>query len=282
MKVSFRSLLFVSADDPDRAAKAGTRGADAIILDLEDAVPTERKPHARAALPALIDLLAGQGCSVVIRINSAWQDIVQDLAAAVRPGAVGLMVPKVESAARLSVIAEMTAEWATSSGLKRPPGLLALVESPAGLGALDEIAAVRGLLGLAVGSEDFSLSLAIPPSAEVLALPCRLLALAAARHGIMALGLPISIATIENSSAWEEAVRQGRAIGITGALCIHPRQVQIANAGLGPAKEEIEKAMRLLNAWEAAGGTGVIKFEGKMVDLPVARAAARLASYTLP
>lgn len=276
MNLGWRSLLFAAADDHARLGKIAGRGADAVILDLEDAVPPARKADARAGLPAVVDALAAQGCALVVRINAGWVDAMADLIAAVRPGVAAIMVPKVEDAARLTVVSRMVAEIAADARLQAMPGLIALVESPAGIAELNAIAAVSGMTGLALGSEDFSLALGVPPARAALELPCRLLALAAAGRGLMALGLPVSIATIEDETAWAEGVRSGRAIGLTGALCIHPRQIAPANLGFAPTDAEVEQARRVLDAWNAAHGAGVIQLDGKMIDRPVVRAAQRV------
>ncbi|MDB5576301.1 MAG: CoA ester lyase [Bradyrhizobium sp.] len=271
----WRSLLFVAADDHKRVTGIAERGADAVILDLEDAVPLGRKASARATLPDTALAVAATATHVVVRINTSWRDAVSDLDMAVCDGVAAIMVPKVEDAARLAVIAEMVAELTIARELPRAPGIIALVESPAGLAELDRIAATPGLIGLALGSEDFSLSLGVPPTPEALDLPCRMVALAAARHCLMALGVPVSIATFDDDVAWRDAVARGKAIGLTGALCIHPRQVGPANNGFSPSVAEIEIARRALAAWNEAGARGVIRFEGRMVDEPVAQAARR-------
>jgi len=276
MNLGWRSLLFVSADDQVRLAKVARCGADAVVLDLEDAVPPARKTEVRVGLPDTISELAARGCTLVVRINAGWIDAIADLAVAVRPEVAAIMIPKVEDSARLAVIAEIIAEIAKDLGIPRPPGLVPLVESPAGVVELNAIAAVPCVIGLALGTEDFSLALGVPPSYEALELPCRLLALAAARCGRMALGLPVSIGTIENRSAWEEGVHAGRSMGLTGALCIHPRQVGIANDGFAPTAAEVEAARRILEVWKTAGSAGVIQWDGKMIDRPVALAAERV------
>jgi citrate lyase subunit beta/citryl-CoA lyase len=277
----WRSLLFVASDDRVRLQKIAERGADAVILDLEDAVLPERKPAARDGLAEVIAALAENSCLIVVRINSAWRDVYADLAVAVCAGVAAIMVPKVENSGRLAVIAEMVAEFAQTAGVP-VPGLIALVESPAGLAAIDAIADVDSVIGLALGSEDFSLSLGVSPSAEALDLPCRVMALAAARRGLIALGLPISIATIDDQVAWQAAVRTARAIGLTGALCIHPRQIAAVNQGFAWSAAEIAAAARVVAAWDAAGGAGVIQLDGRMVDLLVVLAARRTLAGRLP
>jgi citrate lyase subunit beta/citryl-CoA lyase len=94
----------------------------------------------------------------------------------------------------------------------------------------------------------------------------------------MAIGLPVSISTIADRGAWERGVQLGRGFGMTGALCIHPVQVAPANRGFEPSSTELAAARRILDAWEAVGGVGVTQLDGKMIDRPVALAAARLLS----
>jgi citrate lyase subunit beta/citryl-CoA lyase len=269
----WRSLLFVAADDHRRLAKIATRGADAVILDLEDAVPEARKASARAGLADAIHALSAQGVSVVVRVNASWRAVYADLEAALRPGVAALMLPKAESPARLAALASMSREFAADTGLADAPQLIALIESAKGIGALDALAAVDGLGALALGSEDYALSLGVAPTPDLLDLPCRQLALAAARHGLRSFGLPVSIATIDDETAWCAAVRHARAIGISGALCVHPRQLATANAGFAPSPAEIAAATRIVVAWEAAPGAGALQLDGRMIDRPVVDAA---------
>ena len=275
MLPDWRSLLFVAADDTARIAKVATRGADAVILDLEDAIPPARKAAARFGLAEHIAMLTGQAARVVVRINVGWGDALADLTVAVVPGVAAIMVPKVEDVERVRAIADLIREFAADEGLAEPPVIIALIESPLGLQNLDAIARVPEVVGLALGSEDFSLALRVPPSPQALDLPCRLLALAAAPRELMALGLPVSIATIADMAAWQAGIEQGRAIGITGALCVHPAQVVAANAGFAPSPEAVAQARRIVGGWEAAADVGVIQIDGRMIDRPVVEAARR-------
>jgi citrate lyase subunit beta/citryl-CoA lyase len=272
----WRSLLFVAANDHRRLTKAAGRGADAIILDLEDAVPANAKTQAREHLQPAIKLLADAGAQIVVRINAGWLDAFSDLEACVQTGVAAIMVPKAEDDGRLIVVSEIVSELSSARGLAEVPGLIALVESPKGCDALSSIAAVGSVIGLAFGSEDFSLALGVPPSAESLDLPCRLLALAAAERGLMALGVPVSIGTIKDRDTWHSGVTRARAFGLTGALCIHPDQIGPANEAFSPAPLEVERAERVIQAWTAAGGCGVIALDGRMIDRPVVLAAERL------
>jgi citrate lyase subunit beta/citryl-CoA lyase len=128
----WRSLLFVAANDDRRLAKAAQRGADAIILDLEDAVPKDDKASARELLPAAIERLVDARAQIVVRINVDWLDAFADLNAAVRPGVAAIMVPKAENKGRLAIISQIVAEIASAKGLTQVPGLIAMIESPKG------------------------------------------------------------------------------------------------------------------------------------------------------
>lgn len=271
----WRSLLFVAADDHKRLAHIAERGSDAVILDLEDAVPIERKAGARQTIGRVVDDLFARSTNIVVRINQSWKDALSDLEAAVRPGVSAIMLPKAESAATISVLANIIGAFAADKGCPSP-GIVALLESAAGITQAQAIAAIEGVIGLALGSEDFSLSLGVPPTPRSLDLPCRQIALAAAVHGRMAFGLPISITAIRDEVGWREAAETARAVGMTGALCIHPTQVAIVNHVFSVSTERQAGARAMLEAWEKEGRPALFTFEGRMVDRPVLLAAKRL------
>ncbi|HWV13586.1 MAG TPA: CoA ester lyase [Sphingobium sp.] len=272
----WKSLLFVGADQPERIAKIATRGADAVILDLEDAVPAFGKAAARAALPDAIATLVSQGQPLVVRINSAWRDVMADLDAALQPGVSALMVPGCERVDRLSVLWEMISELAAERRLDHTPGLIGLVESAAGLVNLPELAAFPQMIGLALGPEDLALDMGVSPSAELLDMPSRQMALAARAHDLMALAVPVSIAAYADADAYRAAAMTGRSWGVTGAICIHPTQVAIANAIFQPSEQDLEEARSILEAWASRDGGGVVSLRGRMIDLPVVERARRL------
>lgn len=278
----WRSLLFLPADNAKLIEKAHLRGADAVILDLEDAIPLDAKPAARAALPERIGLLAGRGADVLVRINHDPDMLDADLDAAVQPGVKAVVVPKTEAAEELAGIAAMVAAREQARGLPEGAiGLVALIESPAALFRLAEIAAAPRLAGLALGTEDFSLSLGVPPTPACLTLPCQMLALAAAAHGVMALAMPASIAGFRDLVVYRQGATTARAIGATGALCIHPTQVPVLNEAFAPTEAERQWAAAIVAAWEKAEaeGSGVATVGGEMIDRPVvARARAILSA----
>jgi citrate lyase subunit beta/citryl-CoA lyase len=277
MSRGWRSALFVAANDAARIAKIHTRGADAVILDLEDAVPAADKPAARAAVVATAEQLVALGQTVAVRINSNWLDAVADLEAAVLATVTALVVPKVECPHRLAVLIEMIGEWEAARALPAGGiGVIALIESPAALSRMTEIAAIPRVTGLALGTEDFSLALGVAPTPQSLDLPCRLLAFAAAERELMALALRISIGAFDDDAAYANAIANARAVGLTGALCIHPKQVTALNAGFAPNEQEIVEAEAIIAAWDARGSVNAIKLGDRMIDPPVAARARQL------
>lgn len=268
----WRSMLFAPADHTERCAKAARAGADAVILDLEDAVAPGAKSAARAALAGAVGDVRAQGVAATVRINGAWMLAVEDLRAAVSAGADAIMVPKVECAHDLGVIAAMVAEL---RGDALP--LIALIESPAGVAQAHAIADVRCVAGLALGTEDFSLAMGVEPSTAVLDLPARQLAMAAAGRGLMALAVPFSIARFREEEAYRAIAGEAAAYGVNGAICIHPKQVAVANAVFGLSPAAREEAQRIWAAWEEARAQGlsVVSLDGRMIDLPVAERARK-------
>jgi len=274
----WRSLLFVPADQP-RFLEGLPRGADAVILDLEDSVALASKAQARARVPAVVADLSGRGIDVTVRINAPWRLAYADLEAAVVEGARAIVLPKVEHADRVRVISGMIGELEAERGLRiGMVGVIAMVESPVALPRVHDIAAIDRVIGLALGSEDFSLVLGVTPSPANLLLPCQSIALAAAAAGIMAIGLPVSLANFTDLDAYEAGATLGREIGLTGALCVHPAQVPAINAAFSLSGEEREEAERIVAAWDraVAHGEAVLSLDGRMIDLPVANRARML------
>lgn len=277
--MNWRSLLFVPGDAPAKLAKAAARGGDAVIIDLEDGVPPAGKAAARTALARHVPALAARGVAVLVRINAAWRMAVPDLAAAILPGLAAVMVPKAEDAARLSVLADMLAEGEADAGLPAGGiGLVPLVETPRGLARLAEIAGAPRVAGLAFGGEDFAAALAVEATPEVLELPCRQVALAAAACGLPAWGLPISLAGFQDLEAYAAGARRARAMGLSGALCIHPAQIAVLNDSFRPTPAQVDAARAILARWDEAAATGqaVTVLDGAMIDLPVVERARRI------
>ncbi|MDM0034727.1 CoA ester lyase [Variovorax sp. J22P271] len=264
-----RSLLFVPGHQPARFDKACQSGADAIVLDLEDAVPIERKAEARAQLAHWLMARGDDGGPIVgVRINAAdtpWH--AADLALCAQAGVAALMLPKAEDAAVLRAIAEVLPAAA----------LWPLVETARGIDQLGAIAAAPGVQRLVFGSIDFQADLGIEGEGiELLFFRSRIV-LASRLAGLQPPVDGVSTA-IDDPASVEADARQARRLGFGGKLCIHPKQVDTVNRGFSPTPGQIEWSQRVIAA-DAASGGAPVAVDGKMVDRPVVlKAQALLAA----
>lgn len=254
-----RAPLFVPANRPERFAKAAASGADAVILDLEDAVAAADKAKARAALSAgFTDL------PVIVRVNAPgtpWHG--DDVAAAIAAEATALMLPKAEAPEALRAVV------AAAPGLP----VIALVETARGLAQARSLAAVPGVVRLAFGSVDFCADLGCAHLREVL-LPARFELVMAARLAGIAAPIDGVTTRLDDPATTLDDARHARALGMTGKLCIHPGQVASVQEAFAPTEAELDWARRIL-----ATGDGAVAVDGEMVDGPVRlRARALLAT----
>lgn len=250
-----RSYLFVPADRPERYAKALASGADAVIVDLEDAVAPGAKEGARAALAAWLE---GGGHGVIVRINDAASPAFgADLGVVAHAGVVGVVVPKAE---RADVLARVRAAAPAAT-------LLPLIETAAGIDRLREIAAAPGVQRLVFGSIDLQLDLGAEGDGDELLMFRSALVLASRLAGLDA---PVDGVTtaIDDAAAIDFDTRRARRLGFGAKLCIHPRQVAAVHAALAPSAGELAWAERVVAAAGAAAG-GAVAVDGRMVDRPV-------------
>jgi citrate lyase subunit beta / citryl-CoA lyase len=250
-----RAPLFVPANRPDRFAKAAASGADAVILDLEDAVPADAKDAARAALATQFTDLA-----VIVRINAAGTPPHgSDLSAVavLRPAAV--MLPKAEDPDGVTAICRL---------LDDIP-VIALIETALGLSQARAIATVPGVTRLAFGSVDFCADLGMAHLREML-LPARAELVLASRLARIAAPIDGVTMRLDDPSETASDAAHARALGMTGKLCIHPGQVAPVKAAFAPHEAEVDWARRVL-----ASGDGAVRVDGAMVDEPV-RIRARM------
>lgn len=283
---AWRSLLYVPANNERFLAKAGERGADAVVLDLEDSVPPADKDGARSMCREAIDRLAAAPCDVVVRVNGPLRLAVRDLEAVVRPGVAALFLPKVETAGGLRALDEVVSELEVEAGMEvGATGLVPMLESPDSLFNAREIAGASPRnVAMILGSEDIATAAGFEPSAETLLHPKLQVAFAAKAVGLLALGMLDSVAAIsEPETTREIAVRSAR-FGFDGATCVHPAIVEILNEAFSPSEEQLELARRTVEAMEAAWaeGRGAARLDGRMIDMPMLTRARALLRKAAP
>lgn len=250
--------LFVPGDRPERYAKAAASGADAIIIDLEDAVAPANKAQARAALATKGAL--PEGVEIYVRVNAAnTQWYQEDLAALAPLPLAGVMLAKSESAH----------EVAQASALAAGKPVIALLETALGLAMAREIAAAACVRRLAFGSIDYCADLGAAHLREALLTARSEIVLASRLAGLLP-PLDGVTATLDDDAVPEDDARYALALGFGGKLCIHPRQIAPVRRGFAPTAEELAWAQRVM----AAGEQGAVAVDGAMVDAPV-RARAR-------
>lgn len=268
--LTWQTLLFVPVGAERHLASALRLRPDAVVLDLEDAVAAGAKTAARAAVQAAQTRVAAAGIDCVLRVNGGLRDMVNDLTAADLSLLRAVMVPKCEDCRSLRNASELT------GGVV---GLIALIESPAGLRGIDDIVSVPQVSGLMLGSEDYSASLGVHPDKGALDMPITLLAVAAQTRGLLPIGFPGSIGNFRDLDLYATQIARGRDLGMRAVAAVHPAQLPVIRSTLAPSEADIAWAEGVLA--RAAAGDAVFSLDGAMVDAPViARARAISAAAT--
>ncbi|KAA0677257.1 CoA ester lyase [Roseomonas genomospecies 6] len=268
-----RSYLFVPGARPDRFAKALAAGADAVIIDLEDAVAPADKDGARAAVCAFLrERPTESGPAVFVRTNSLRSrtgllDILA-LTDGGAPGWAGILLPKVDGAEDVRLAAGLLDE----QGL---PGTLgALIESAAGLENVMAIAAASPRLSfLMFGGADLSGELRVPLEWEPLLFARSRVVHAASRFGLDALDMPWI--ALDDEEGYRRELARSVLHGFTARSAIHPKQIAAIHDAYTPSPEAVVQAGRVLAAFEAAGG-GVCTLDGKLVERPLVQGSHRI------
>jgi len=269
-----RSLLFAPAIREDLIPKTTRSGADGIVIDCEDATPTGQKAAGRYNAVELAPTIMGQGSAIFVRVNppgTPWFN--DDISFGLHTELGGVVVPMVETTQGLDQCSNALAE----AGFGHL-GILAGLETARGVADARELLGHRQVVGAYFGAEDYIADLGGVRTAtnnEVLfarssvALSGRL-----ARKPV----IDQIVSNFRDSDRMTRESVQARAMGFAGKLCIHPGQVELANAGFTPSEEEIERAERLLAAFDigVASGVAAIDFEGQMVDEPLAEQARQI------
>jgi citrate lyase subunit beta/citryl-CoA lyase len=263
-----RSYLYVPGDRADRLLGARTRGADALIVDLEDAVAPANK---QAARELVADWLTPEpGPQVWVRINA--ESTTDDLAAVVRPGLDGVVVPKADPDVLAAVDARLTA-------LGSDAAVLPLVESAAGLVRVAEIAAAPRVLRLGIGEADLIADLGLRPGPDRAELaPVRLQVVVASAAAGIARPVGATSTDFRDTDAFRESARTLARQGFRGRTAIHPAQVPVIHEVFTPTDDEVATARDVLDRFDAAGGGGAVDARGRFIDAAVVRSAREVVA----
>ena len=266
-----RSVLFAPAVRPDLISKLGRPGADGVVIDCEDATPAHLKAEGRDNARTLGGQLAAGGVAVFVRVNgvgTSWFD--DDITQAVPAGARGIVVPMVETRTQLGHVAA-----ALERAGRRDLAVIAGLETASGVADARSLLAHPVVTAGYFGAEDFIADMGgvrTRSNNEVLH----------ARSEVALAGRLASVPVLDqvvvefrDADRFMQEAADARALGYAGKLCIHPAQVALAHEVFTPSGEDVERAQRLLAAYEAAAtrGEATLAFEGEMVDEPMARRA---------
>lgn len=282
--MKLRSMLFVPGDSERKFARAQTSGADALILDLEDSVAPSQKAAARAEVAARIEEKSNRGWSLFVRVNALDTGLaLDDLAAVVKPGLDGVLIPKANHADDIARIGHYLDAFETRAGMAAGSVGIAVVatETARALFTLGSYTpAPARLAALTWGAEDLAAALGATANRDddgwtepyrVARVKCLF---AAASAGVT----PIDTiyADFRDAEGLERECRRSRRDGFLGRLAIHPDQVPTINRCYSPSEAEIAFARRIVEAFAANPGAGALGIDGKMVDIPHLKAAQKV------
>lgn len=267
---ALRSLLYVPGNSEKMILKARESAADALILDLEDAIAIEQKLEARATVVRALREMTFDGKEVFVRINGLTTEYgLEDARAVAAAGAPGILLPKAERVDDVTTLAPIlqSRNWAGAQTSHDAKHLLLLIETPRGVFAARELAEASELVvGLLFGSADLSREVGCTlgeDEAEVFYARSHVL-LAARAAGVAAYDSPhFGIADLEGLRQRSQAARR---LGYDGKTAIHPAHLEIVNEVFAPTEAEFAQAERVVNALAAAPGRGVVVLDGQMID----------------
>jgi citrate lyase subunit beta / citryl-CoA lyase len=275
-----RSFLFAPGNHPRRVEKALSLDADAVILDLEDAVAIAEKPATRAAIAAALG--RPRAGLLYVRVNAVDTEFCYgDLCAVVRPGLDGIILPKVESAAGLATVNWLLAQLERDQGLAAGGiDLIPIIETARGLAGIDAIlAAETRVKRVAFGAGDFTLDVNMQWRRDEAELAyARAHIVTASRAAGIEAPLDTVWVDLQDEEGLDASARAALACGYQGKMCIHPNQVGVVNRIFTPSASEIAFAERVVAAFEKAEAEGVasIQLDGKFIDYPIVYRAQRV------
>jgi len=273
-----RSRLYLPGAEPKYFINASLHAPDAVILDLEDSVHRAEKDAARILVRNTLRAVDFGGCERMVRINQLPLGL-EDLAEVVGECPDLLLIPKVERPEQVTEADRMIAEIKTRNGTIRPIWIMPILESALGIENAAAIAnASENVAALTIGLEDYTADLGVVKTAEGRESGYARSRVVNAAHaaGVQAIDSVFSdVADLEGLRRWGEA---SRAAGFEGMGCIHPGQIRVIHAAFAPSAGEVEKAQKIMAAFEEAQSKGlaVVSLGSKMIDPPVVQRALKL------
>ena len=273
-----RSWMFVPGDKQRMIDKALALGCDAIMMDIEDGVAPNEKENARRQIASSLDALdkTRKTPARYVRINAVGSErMFDDLAAVLRPGLEGLVVPKVDHPDQVKAVEDIIVQTEKERGMPRDSvRLLVAIESPVGLFNAHAIASASPrVMGLIFGAEDFCREMGLPlrregEAADLIYARSHIATSAAAAHIQSVDGVWTDL---KDPVGLKRHALQARRLGMTGISIVHPSQIADANAAFTPTREDMEYASEVLKAFEEARarGDGAIAFRGQLLDYPI-------------
>ena len=283
--MTLRSMLFVPADSERKLAKALDSDADALILDLEDAVAVSQKPVARAAAAAFIAKQASESTSkIFVRINPLDSGLaLTDLAAVVLPGLTGIVLPKADGAADVVRLGHYLDALEARNGVASGTVQIVVVatETPRAIMSLQSYApSIPRLVALTWGAEDLSTAVGAISNREddgelspLYVMANALCVCAAAAAGVSA--IDTLYADFRDGPGLAAACRLARRRGFHGKIAIHPDQVSVINEAFSPSNQELAEARAIVDAFAAQPAAGAVSINGVMYDMPHLKQARR-------
>jgi citrate lyase subunit beta/citryl-CoA lyase len=275
-----RSRLYLPGTEPKYTINAGLHGPDAIILDLEDSVHHAEKDAARLLVRNALHAVNFGACERMVRINQLPLGL-EDLAEVIPEAPDLILIPKVEHHGQVTQVDRMISELKVRHSINRPVWLMPILESGQGIeNAAAIAAATENVAAISIGLEDYTADLGVARTAEgreSLYARTRLVN-AAKAAGVQAIDSVYSdVADLDGLKLWGE---KSRALGFEGMGCIHPAQIPVIHAAFAPSATEIEKAQKIVVAFEEAQqrGVGVVSLGSKMIDPPVVQRALKLVA----
>jgi len=275
--------LYIPGNNPSLMINAGLHSADGIILDLEDSVAPERKDEARILVRNALRSVNFHGAERMVRINQGSPGL-EDLDAVVPQNVNLILIPKCEDQENVRIADRRITDIRKRTGSANPLFLMPIIESALGVENAFEIAkASDNVVAIAIGLEDYTSDIGVQRTNEGLESLYARTRLVNTAKAASVQPIDSVFSDVADMGALESAVRISRSLGFEGMGCIHPRQIAVIKKGFAPSAEEIERAEKIVIAWEEAvkKGLSVVALGSKMIDPPVVARAQKTVDLAI-